>query len=358
MYKSKDVSIWNLTPGAHAVAGAQLLFNIVGRLHNPEEVASLHYSLNGAPERLVHFRQGHCKGGRLIGIGDFNIDTCTFEDLQQQNILELRILNRDQKQRLHTIPFTIRGSDAAQPTFQMDLEDAESPEQVGQIIDGHWRIGRDEKGVRVLEIREEDAGYDRLITFGRHDWTAGYEVVAKLCVTAWTNLKYQNVGLLFKWNPHDQGDGLRLPRKWSTGLAYYAAQCPGLRLRFGVGVHIDDAGRKVGCYVLDEKPFSIWRRWIGFFKNEALQIGRQPFTQLRTGVQYNFRLRVHPRRYTLTVWPASQPEPEPQLDVLDPPDLLPSGSVGIIAAYCAVRVYSLGVAPLVTSGAIRSTSRA
>lgn len=346
MYQSDDISIWNLTPGATTVGGAQIVFNIVGRLRRAHRVAAFDYSLNDGPLRPIYFKRQHSRWGRLSDAGDFNIDTITQDQLRPRNTLMLRIVDRSQRVRLHTIDFKHRLYESAVPRFRLDLDSAGSPEEVGQIIDGHWRLEHDEDGVPCLKIREEDAGYDRLIAFGRHDWSSGYEVKARLRVTAWTNLRYQNVGLIFKWNPHARGDGRRLPREWSTGLAYYAAMCPGLRLRFGVNVHMDKAGRKVGCHVLSEKPYSSWRRLVGFIKNEALRFGEDPVTQLRAGVVYSFRLHVHPDRYALTVWPSDEPEPAPQLEVMDPPDLLPTGSIGIIAAHSAVNVYEFEVDPI------------
>ncbi len=346
MYQTDDITVWNLTPGSAAVGGSQVIFNIVGRLHRTHQVAAFAYSLNEGPIRPIFFKRKHSRGGRLGSIGDFNIDTITLDQLRPYNTLVLRIVDRSRRVRRHAIEFEYRPRDGAVPRFRLDLDRADSAEQVGQIIDGRWRVERDEEGVPCLQIRKEDAGYDRLIAFGRHDWTSGYEVTARLRVTSWTNLRYQNVGLIFKWNPHARGDGRHLPREWSTGLAYYAAMCPGLRLRFGVDVHLDDAGRKVGCHVLAEKPYSGWRRLVGFIKNEALRLGKNPVTQLRAGVSYNFRLRVHPRSYALTVWPSHEAEPAPQLEVIDPPDLLPTGSVGIIAAHSAVNVYEFEVTPL------------
>lgn len=335
-----------MTPSGAAIGGSQLVFNVVGRVHQPHRTAALAYSLNGGPERPVYFQRKHSRWGRLERTGDFNIDTITQDQLRRHNTLTLKLIDRTRRETQHTIRFDHELFASPERRFRLDLQNTDSPEQAGQIIDGCWRIEKDEHGVRCLRVRAENAGYDRLITFGSHDWTTGYEVTARLCVTEWTNLRYQNVGLLFKWNPHARGDGRHLPREWSTGLAYYAAMCPGLRLRFGVNVHLDKAGRKRGCHVLAERPYSAWRRLVGFVKNEALRLGKRPITQLRTRVMYQFRLHVHPERYALTVWPADEPEPAPQLEMLNPPDLLPTGSVGIIAAYSAVNVYDFETVPL------------
>ncbi len=345
MYRSDGLEVWNLTPGAPAASSAQEIFNVVGHIDAYDTTAALRYRLNDGPERPVYFKRDPEETGRLARPGDFNIDTIRLDDLRPENVLRLCVQDQSGDEHRHTLAFTAHSAGADVPHFRLEAASLAHVEEAGQVIDGRWRLGRDAEGA-CLEIREEDAGYDRLIAFGRHDWTTGYTVKARLRVTAWTNVRYQNVGLIFKWNPHRQGDGHHLPWEWSTGLGYYAAHCPGLRLRFGVDVHRNGAGKKIGCHVLQEKPYVRWRRWAGFLKNEALRLGRRPLTQLRPDVPYHFRLLVHPARYALTVWEAGRPEPAPQLDVPDPPELLPGGSVGLIAAHCALRVYDYDVNPV------------
>lgn len=346
MYHSPDLSVWNLTPGGTAVGGAQRVFNVVGRVHHAGRVAALYYSLNGASEVPVFFRRPHGKGGRLIKTGEFNIDTIDLDDLRGENEIVFHVVGRSGRERRHRLFFRYRPIEVDGHRFSLDLNGVETPEQVGQVIDGRWRVGRDEEGVACLEIRKEDAGYDRLIVFGRHDWTTGYEVRARLCVTAWTQRRYHNTGLLYKWNPHRRGNGLHLPKVWSTGLAYYAANSPGLSLRMGVDVHVNRAGKKVGSHIFQQRPLSLRRRLLSKLRNEIIRIGNRPFAQLRPGVHYEFRLHIEPGRYSLTVWPAGQPEPAPQVVASEPPDLLPSGSVGFIVCNAAVRIYEMEVSPI------------
>ncbi|MGI9534500.1 MAG: hypothetical protein ACR2NW_06085, partial [Thermodesulfobacteriota bacterium] len=178
---------------------------------------------------------------------------------------------------------------------------------------------------------------------------------ARLSVTSWTHITH-NVGLLFKWNPHLQGDGTNLPIQWSTGLGYYYSLSKGLRIRFGKDVHVDQKGNKQGDYILREKPLSYSRYFKGklikfsrfVMKNEkkSLFFGRNPFSQITPGIQYYFKLKVHPERYSLTVWEDGTVEPSPQLVVNEPIEVLPQGSVGIIAYNCGVRIYEFNVNPM------------
>lgn len=340
MYDSDDLEIWNLTPGGTAYAGAQTLFNVVGRVKRPGEARELWYALNGAKKTPVFLGASP----RFIGAGHFNVDTIDLAELGEENVLDLW-LHYGTRVAEHSIPFSTRTLETEEPRFSLDLDGVRQPEEVGQFIDGRWRLGADERGVPCLEIRPEDAGYDRLIGFGRHDWTTGYRVDALLQVTKWTRRNFFNVGLLFKWNPHLQGAGDSLPTQWSTGLAYYAAKCPGLRLRFGVNVHVDKAGRKLGSYVLQEKAIVPWKRWAGFVRNTLIRVGHNPITQLKAGVPYRFNLLVDPEVYALDIREDGSRAPMAELRVPNPPDMLPQGCVGIIAYGCALRVYKYTVSP-------------
>jgi hypothetical protein len=207
-------------------------------------------------------------------------------------------------------------------------------------VDGRWRVGGDDTGNRWLEIAEDDAGLDRVVLFGRDDLSAGYTIRARVLVTSWVG-KPHNVGLLFKWNPHLQGDGTSLPSQWSTALGYFYSKCPGVRIRYGVDVHLDDNGRKVGDYVLAEARLSRWRALVG--RTFRRIRGSKIYSQLAPGVPYCFELRVGKAVHTLTVWKCGRRKPSPQVVVNNPHPYLESGAAGVIAHRCGVRVYEFEV---------------
>lgn len=340
VYSSDDLEVWNLTPGGIAYTGAQSVFNVVGRLKRPGEVKGLTYALNGGARRAVFL--GHSV--RTPGPGDFNIDTIALAELAAENRLDLWLDNGKGGSQ-HSISFATRQQPAGEPRFRLSFDGVRQPEELGQFIDGRWCLGRDETGRPCLEIRAEDAGYDRLIGFGRHDWTLGYRVEALFTVVKWTRRNYFNVGLIFKWNPHRQGGGTALPTHWNTGLAYYAAKCPGLRLRFGVNMRSEDPSLTRGDHVLQEKTISPWWRWAGFVRNQLVRVGSRPITQLKTGVAYRLNLRIDRDLFTLEIREEGRAQPLAALSVSDPPDHLPEGCVGIIACNSAVRFYEYDVSP-------------
>ena len=334
------IELFNVADGVSIYTGAQRIVNIVGHLRDPDSVESLGYSLNGGPERPVFFKFADATAQRLPRSGDFNIDTIGREQLRVDNTLVVTASLRDGSREERVWRFPAAAGDSP-PDYRLALHDVEHPQQVSQVVDGRWRVAGDATGDRWLEIAEEDSGLDRIILFGRDDLGTGYTIRARLMITSWVGTPH-NIGLLFKWNPHLQGDGTHLPSQWSTGLGYYYSRCPGLRIRYGVDVHMNAEGQKMGDYVLAEAPLSHWRYWVG-------RIGRRfrgrwtGLDQVLPGVPYYFELRIEEGVHALTVWKAGRPKPRPRVVVDSPPQLLDRGAAGIIAHRCGVRVFDFAV---------------
>lgn len=353
MYSSDSLEVWNLTPGIVASSGAQSVFNVVGRVKKHKQVAAFVYQLNDGPERPIVFNATDGRQGRLQHPGDFNIDTIASQELQPENRLYMRLVRHDGTQTEHEIPFLADHKVPIEPRFRLVFDGVQAAEQVGQVVDGHWRIAYDESGEPCLELPEEESGYDRIILFGARHWSTGYEIKARLSLNSIVGATH-HAGLLFKWNSHKQGDGTELPTQWSTGLAYYVSNYRGLVLRYGVDVHFNSRGEKVGSYLLAQRALSRWRHqlWqllyattLGKRVRNWLPL-RQPISQMILGKPYFFRLRLHPDEYRLTVWPVGKREPAPQLVVPHPVQHLATGAPGVIAYQSAIRIYDYEVTPL------------
>jgi hypothetical protein len=356
MDRTNTIELWNLVDGIASKAGAQRIFNVVGRLKNPTQIEKLYYSLNGNPEKLVFFNSSTSVAERMENLGDFNIDTIELEDLQSNNTLVFRTIDRDRNETKHQVDFPISWFTEKSPSFKLNLEGIEHPQQVGQILEGKWSISRDDRtNEPFLEVSPEDAGYDKIMLFGRQDWTDGYEITARLCVTSILKDNH-NCGVFFKFNPHLQGDGTCLPSQWSTGLGYYSSLSKGLRIRFGVDVHRDEQRKLHGSYILDEQvlePFLYWKGKIvrGIHRrlgriNPRLGEVRKPMSQLVPGKQYCWKMIVDRDRYSFTVWEYGTKEPLPQTVANKPIDRLPQGCVGIGAYQCSLRLYEFNVSPI------------
>jgi len=341
-----QIHLWNVHDGVTALVGAQQRFNIVGRIEHPVETLALDARLNGGPWFPIAVNlTGRPRAARLPAAGDFNIDAINVEDLQPSNVLEVRQTRTDGKKFATRVRFDIRRTDPTDHRFTLSLRPGEI-EEFGQVVDGGWRVVRDEDGLS-LGISRETAGYDRIVLFGDRRWTTGYEIEACLTVDEWTHCVH-NVGLLFKWNPHRAGTGAELPVTWSTGLAYYASSSPGLRLRFGVNVTYSN-GVRHGDYVLQERPRAWWTRIPRRATAVVWYVSRRRWvlSQLRPGIRYRFHARVDPSAYTLSVWRDGRRAPRsPQLLVHTPPELLERGAVGLIAENAVVRLHQFSVHPV------------
>jgi hypothetical protein len=345
MIETDQLEVWNLSRGLVARSGAVETFNVVGRLKAPRSVASFSYRLNDGPETPIFFVANGSNSGRLRDAGDFSIDTISLRDLAPENLLRLRIVREGGAEHEEQIRFRHRPFEQREPRFRLDLDGINAAEQVGQVVEGPWRVSADADGRPCLEIAPQDAGYDRIILFGREDWSTGYEVRTRFTVTRITG--HHNIGVIFKCNPHGRGDGTSLPTTWSTGLGYYCSygRDAGIRLRFGVRVRIDDSGTKHGEYLMAHRPLTSRRRVMINHIADRMRLTRKA-TELRLHQEYALRVRVHPRQYALTVWKADMPEPEPQLPVNEPVERLSTGAVGILAHRVGVRVHEFEVEPL------------
>lgn len=353
---TNTIELWNLVAGVPAKVGTQKIFNVVGRLKDPTQVDKLFYSLNGNPEKLVFFNSSTHVSERMEKLGDFNIDTIELEDLQPNNTLVLRAIDRDGNETIDRVDFPISWFTEKSPSFKLNLEGIDYPQQVGQVVEGRWLLNRDERTSEpFLEVTPEDAGYDKIILFGRHDWTDSYQIKARFCVTSILEDNH-NCGVFFKWNPHLQGGGTCLPTNWSTGLAYYSSLSKGMRIRFGVNVHKDDLNKLHGSYILDEQILNSMLYWRGKIirglRRRVQKINpnfwqvQKPQSQLVPGKQYYFKMVVDRDRYSFTVWEYGTKEPLPQAVAIEPIDRLPQGSVGIGAYQCSLRLYEYNVSPI------------
>lgn len=342
--EADHIRVWNVHEGVTATVGAQERFNVLGKVLDPEDTVELHARLNGGDWVPVPVNLTTGSKARLRAPGDFNIDRIHIDALRPTNVLELRQTLRDGAQRRRRIRFQAAERPGGSPDFTLAVQPGKI-EEFCQVVDGDWRVVACEDSSSI-GISRSQAGYDRIVLFGDRDWTTGYEVEACLTVDAWT-YHVHNVGLLFKWNPHAEGNDAVLPIRWSTGLAYYASASPGLRLRYGVDVTYA-RGVRHGDFVLGEAPLAWWTRTPAWLLRAAwFMSGRRlVLSQLRTGVRYRFRARIDPTCYQLTAWCDGKRAPRPQVVVSSPTEHLRAGAVGIIAQNAAVRVHEFTVRPV------------
>ena len=339
---SAPIELWNVADGACLVTGAQRTFNVLGRITPAGHPLYLAYSLNGAPARVVHARGPRNGSLRLQSTGDFSIDRIRSEELLEENELVLQGAAPDGTSPWRrVVRFSARSFPTRQP-WQLQLEPGQAVGEVGQVVEGRWGVEVDEHGRPGLTILPSDAGLDRVVLLSPPVLAPAYDVEALIRVDRFTR-SLHNVGLVFDWRGHPSGDGSDLPREWTTGLGYYYSNSPGLRIRLGRDVHQTVDGERRGDIVLAASPYSTSRQ-VARVAARKLSRGRLGLPGLPTRRLMKLHLKVRTGGYELTVWPAGRSRPHAAQVVAERPHgYLEPGACGIIAHYCAVRVYEFEV---------------
>jgi hypothetical protein len=340
---SRFAELWNVCNGVSTYVGAQNVVNIVGRLLDYDAVERLSYRLNCGREIEICFRKRGSPEHRLSRYGDFNLDTIRREQLRAENQIELIARLKDGNTVNAPYILTVRSNTTETGAFKLDLTGSNHPQEVGQVVDGKWVVDRSEEDEMFLGIRRDDAGLDRIILFGSDGLNENFTLRARIEVVGWTR-PVHNVGLLFNWHPHLQGDGSWLPGQWTTGLGYYYSHCKGLRIRIGVNVHTNSLGEKVGDKILGEEKLSASIYWMDRMFRKVSR-GRYFVSQITLGVHYWLELSAASGAYRLTVWPANGSRPSPQISVNCGREHLAKGAAGIIAHHCVVRVFEFHIEP-------------
>ncbi len=343
MLDTNDFIIWNLTHQQTVTIGSQSLFNILGRLKNPLIVLEFYFRVNQGEEKTILFNISDRNYGRLERTGDFNINSIDISELKETNQLYLRVEYEDHCEETSII-FHTRRVEIEQPRFTLNLDGIGEPQEVGQVVDGYWQVDHSSSATPNIYVPPAEAGYDRIFLFGSQQWTSGYQITARLEATAWAH-RVHLLGLLFKWQAHDKGDGSYLPLNWNTGLGIFDSRSETLRIRYGVNVRKEN-GHKVGDTLVGEAPLDPTSA-SSFSKSRFNILRREPrrdYLELKR--PYWFHLIVHPQIHSLAVWADDCQRPaKPQVVIKNPTELLSFGSVGVIAYNCGIRIYNFEVSP-------------
>jgi hypothetical protein len=160
------IEIWHgATQKVGHLGHSQPDFNLMGRIEDPENLLSLQYSLNQAIPVELNFRRYR----RLAADGHFNADIPIARLAPGPNTIEIEARSLDGEVARATMTLT-RLPGASPLPRRIDWAAVADPQDVGQYVDGHWRIG--EHGLRPVHV-----GYDRLFLIGDETWQ-DYEVTA------------------------------------------------------------------------------------------------------------------------------------------------------------------------------------
>jgi hypothetical protein len=148
---------------------AQPEFNLMGRVEEPERLLALQYALNDATPVELNFRGYR----RLAGDGHFNADIPIASLRPGPNAIELEGRFVDGVVARQLVTLTRLAGSSALP-LRIDWSTTADPQDVGQYVDGHWRLG--EQGLRTAHM-----GYDRLFLIGDTSWQ-DYQITAEVTV--------------------------------------------------------------------------------------------------------------------------------------------------------------------------------
>jgi hypothetical protein len=144
-------------------------FNLIGHIEEPDKLLWLQYALNDSIPVELNFRSYR----RLAMPGHFNADIPIAALAPGANTIEIkaRFLGGMEGRQVVSLK---RLSGSSPLPLHVDWSKITDPQDVGQYVDGHWRLG--EKGLRPAHV-----GYDRLFLLGDRTWQ-DYQITAEVTV--------------------------------------------------------------------------------------------------------------------------------------------------------------------------------
>ena len=205
-------------------------FNFLGHVERTEELESLTCTVNGLfpPWRLTvgDRDDGFGDGRRLARTGHFNADI-PIESLQlgeNEIALIATMVDGSIEERVVCV---VREEGGADWPTAIRWSEVDSPQAVGQCVDGEWIVGDD-------GLRTAHTGYDRVFLIGNRSWQ-DYEIAVPLTINRvdpetgpWSG--GNGLGILWRFQGHVKGghdDSRRVSRNGVTS--------PSVRLRGSAG---------------------------------------------------------------------------------------------------------------------------
>ena len=332
---------------------AQRQVNILGRVIDADEARlvlsdTLHYSLNGGPERQVVMGDNPAISvapWRLSAEGDFNIEL-DISDLTQvaatggihENTLELIARDDDGHITVQNVILEYAAGGDWASTTTIDWADVNGVHggdllRVAQPVDGYWLVQSDASLGTVLRTDPNALGYDRLVAIGEAAGLAGWSDYVATVPFRVNSLEQsftpgtggQAFGAILRWGGHNAGGQFAAPNHNIYPLG--------------------------GAWIY---------RWIASSGNERWELwvtenqDTVPFAgdPLVLGQDYTLKARCAGQsgggtEYSLKVWPAGQTEPVGwQFQHTTSPGDPATGSLALFAHHADVAFGSISVTEL------------
>ncbi|NOK63671.1 MAG: hypothetical protein GFH27_549379n14 [Chloroflexi bacterium AL-W] len=324
----------------------QRWINILGKVTDPDGIASLTYTLNGGNQRTLRIGNasgpaGQCTNRRLYNKGDFAIEIGINDSSLNvgENTVVIRAEDNDGQVTLEEVTFTYTQG-FAPGIFNIDWSDVSNIQDVAKSVDGDWELTEDG------DVTAVDIGYDRLLAIGDQSWQ-DYEVTVPVTVRGFDNENGVNfpsggpgIGVIMRWQGHyGPGEGTLGSRWWNC------------QPRMGYA------------------PFGVlgWYRAVGgtdyklhFYGNSDQVIASDEDFILDFNTTYIFKLRVETvdgqGRYSMKVWEEGTTEPSSwNLQNVLSPESLPNGSLLLVAHHADADFGDVQVVQLVDGSPVTPT---
>jgi ribosomal protein L18E len=122
-------------------------------------IASLAYSLNGAPDVPLSIGPEPSNPERLVAQGDFNVDIATSSLTEGANSVDIKVEDRNGNQTVQRVTFQYTSSTVWPLPYAIDWASVANIQDVTQVVDGRWLLEAD-------SVRPAQVGYDRVLDIG------------------------------------------------------------------------------------------------------------------------------------------------------------------------------------------------
>jgi len=187
----------------------QKWINILGRVYSPNEVISLHYSLNGKDELPLSIGPDT---HRLARSGDFNIEINRANLEEGENTLLVMAEDSRKNTAVSKVKIQYVKGEIWPLPYTANWSEAKKIQDIAQVVDGLWVL--EGNGIRTVE-----PFYDRIIAIGDLTWT-DYELTTSVTFHGHTppikgppNYGVTHAAVAVRWPGHDK-DGKQPSVKW------------------------------------------------------------------------------------------------------------------------------------------------
>ncbi len=322
MSNQLTIDIWYGSNQKFGHAGAsQRWVNLLGRVTPPNQLRSLHYTLNGED---AHSLSVGVDKRRLAAPGDFNIDLDVRRLRQGENQVQIAAIALDGVRVTETITLTYAPRPATLPCH-IDWQAVPSIQDVAHVADGRWAL-------TSVGISPEEIGYDRTVSLGDMSWQ-DYEVTVPITIHGINAACYEypswhaGVGVVMRWKGHANwgSDG------WASGQPVFGPSPYGA---IGWYCIFEEYGAELNIFDPDFQRVAVQARMLEWHRPYLFQVRVMTVDAVAS-------------RYQMRVWPQGGPKPSTwDLETVIEHTGYKEGAVLLVAHHVAAVFGNVSIQPL------------